>query len=249
MLLPSTFAFGNHPHPIYGDAIVVTGEQGQHLYSCLRPECVQAASIPLSSDAFTRFATPGPESEGDNQAVRAETSTMLQVRLPALATRITAGDPSVIFQSTSEIAPLLHRHGINVRHIGLLRVLLGNGDPELNLGNHHSTRLSDIELQRTRSARGTLLVEMVTRVAKQLIREALRRLANNPVDATHPSETRRRVVGQWLNQLLEPRGAWAPDTLSKPRSSDGLPDNDNNNDWLWTTVMPMHIQLKFGSQV
>lgn len=72
--------------PVFGDALLVAGERGQHLFSCLRPEFVREWPVPLSSDAFTRF---GAHSAAEHNAeVRAAARSLQLARLPALAGRL-----------------------------------------------------------------------------------------------------------------------------------------------------------------
>lgn len=68
---------------VYGDALIVAGERGQHLFHCLRPELVRDWPVPLSSDAFTRFGRH--DAETHNAEVLAATRALQQTRLPALS--------------------------------------------------------------------------------------------------------------------------------------------------------------------
>ena len=68
---------------VYGDAVIVTGERGQHLFNCLRPEFVRDWPVPLSSDAFTRFGLH--DAAKHNAEVRAATKSLQLVHLPAFS--------------------------------------------------------------------------------------------------------------------------------------------------------------------
>jgi hypothetical protein len=76
----------NRGFRILGDAVIVAGERGQHLYSCLRPELVRDSPNSLSSDAFTRFGLH--DAEIHNNEVRAATKSLTVDRLPKLAKRL-----------------------------------------------------------------------------------------------------------------------------------------------------------------
>ena len=55
--------------PVHGDAVILSGERGQHLYQCLRPELVRKSPTPLSSDAFTFFGRHGCAVHNDEVSV------------------------------------------------------------------------------------------------------------------------------------------------------------------------------------
>lgn len=72
--------------PLFGDAVIVAGERGQHLFHCLRPEFVRHWRAPLSSDAFTRFGIH--DAAVHNAEVLDAARALQNSNLPALAARL-----------------------------------------------------------------------------------------------------------------------------------------------------------------
>jgi hypothetical protein len=96
---------------IHGDAVVVSGERGQHLYFTLRKELVKKSPSPLSSDAFTLFGRH--DAHVHNSEVREATAIMLQSVLPSLTARLLSRD--VMVAHPLQLEASLHASGINIR--------------------------------------------------------------------------------------------------------------------------------------
>lgn len=139
-----------------------------HLYRLLRPEFVRGYQLPLCSDSFTRFISL-PESTILDGNVRDATQYLLTTIIPEFAKRLDTmyniifsdGMPwsarlrvLTIYVGTiheSRMLTLVHRAGINMRYLGLIRKDVT--DPDL---------------------RALLLVEMCARVCKQELKHKLR---------------------------------------------------------------------------
>lgn len=222
---------------VYGDAVIVSGERGQHLYNVLRCEQVLRSPRPLSSDAFTRFGMHGAADH--NAEVLEATRTLLHRGMPVLARALATGALPIV--SRRAIVDALHAAGLNVRHLGMLRVLLTASDSDGTSRRMQSAdRTADmpVRLQRLRS---TLLTELVTRVVKQLLREAMRTLAEQTAAAPAPAsaggasaagsdggdgeeDARMRLLRRCINRVLAPHGAWSlklPAPSAAPGSSRG----------------------------
>ncbi|RYE98329.1 MAG: hypothetical protein EOO41_02495, partial [Methanobacteriota archaeon] len=164
---------------------------------------------------------------------------------------------------------MLHAVGMNVRHLGMLRVRLGDEDGELSRHSSRSTK-ERIVLQRLR---GMMLTEMVTRTVKQLLRDALRSMADAVAQvggasaAASEEDTKVAIIRHCLNHLLTQTGAWSTSTIGHTPSLDGtgaagyraavaapsphaaVASEREASAVMWNTVIRTHIQVKFGSQM
>jgi len=150
-----------------------------HLYRLLRPEFVKGYSLPLCSDAFTRFISE-PESVDLNNNLREATRYLLQEVIPPFAKKLDTMTGVIFvdgFIHESRMLMMIHRSGINMRYLGLIRKDVT--DPDL---------------------KALLLVEMCARVCKQelkhKLREKMRRL-RVPLE-----EPYRRLIIAYLNLIL-----------------------------------------------
>ena len=113
-----------------------TGPKSTFLYKLLRPEFVKTNSVPLSSDGFSAF---GQDLKEEHESeIEEATARLLQNVIPHFATTIlpglvpkrvdvpTSGDDSASgddqdYQEVENISEKIHRVGINVRYLGLVR--------------------------------------------------------------------------------------------------------------------------------
>jgi hypothetical protein len=206
----------------------------------LRPELVKRFEFkgPLNSDAFTNFCTH--DQERDNNEVREATLYLLEKVIPEFAKKLSNLSVYQLMQRESTVTFRLieemHREGINVRHLGRVRVLIS------------STGI-----------RRVLLIEMIARVAKDTLRRLLRRKMRK---VKIPSEDPyRRVVLNYLNTLLhrEPHSdhywkyalkrqiqskftqALDPVRPNPLDSSTTATNNNNNNNNTTTTTTDMNL--------
>jgi hypothetical protein len=131
------------------------------LFRLLRPELLQkfklsAAIPPLSPDAFTMWSADDPKKKLHNSNITKATKYLLKTVIPLLARKLKTG--KIILKMP--VSSLLHKQGINVRHMGLL----------LNETSHGLN--SDSKF--AQDACLTLTAEMVSRTLKNRIRSALR---------------------------------------------------------------------------
>ena len=126
-----------------------TARIGSHLYNLLRPELVKSNQVPLSSDAFARFGKQDPNHKIHNKEVRDATSRLFDDVIPHFAKTLDNLNPKVLTNWLS--TEKLHRAGINLRHLGLVRCKTVNP-----------------------TAKTVLLTEIVARVLKNIIRKMFR---------------------------------------------------------------------------
>ncbi len=90
--------------------------RGHFLYKLFRPEFLKNLPLPLSSDAFSQFGNP------DNLTIHnkenQEAAKMLMNLVKQFASFL---DDNYMRYKAHELTEILHREGINVRYIGVLR--------------------------------------------------------------------------------------------------------------------------------
>ena len=177
---------------ISGLALAVRSERSAHLINLLRPELLQAHQTPLSSDAYSMWGFDQHEvHNGEVLAATRELATSVAPRLVAswladaardtpsgslLERSVTDAPPPADPQTLGTHLPIdgadlvreLHRCGINVRYLGLVRSQLGNRADE------RASRL-----------RGLVLIEMISRVCKNYLRTRLREVRSALIDEYH----------------------------------------------------------------
>ena len=146
-----------------------------HLFQLFRPEFVRRNPAPLCSDAFSRFVSGAPDAASHTREL-AEAELLMETDiLPSFANML-RGQRSELYQLV-HLVHSLHRQGINIRRIGLLRSLLSG------------TSWADM-----------LLVEMIARSNKWVLRELLRNVAKStalPADVPF-----KEIVVKHLNVLF-----------------------------------------------
>ncbi|CAN0000068.1 unnamed protein product, partial [Ectocarpus sp. 4 AP-2014] len=107
--------------------------------------------IPLSPDALTFFTKGSIDRAERNQEIHDATSVMIEVAVPNVVEKLTSFPQDV--QKTLHLDVELHRHGVNVRHLGKVRFLL---------------------MEQNKPANGLLkdmmLTEMIARTLKNILR-------------------------------------------------------------------------------
>ena len=129
-------------------------DSGSHLYRLLRPEFVASWPFPLCSDAYSTFILNDPQRIMHNKEVEQATSHLFTKVIPDYARKLNWALREAIDLGALDSFGLtenLHRHGINLRYIGLL---------EKSMSDESSRRL--------------LYIEAVARVIKNRLRLLLR---------------------------------------------------------------------------
>eukprot|EP00752_Nemacystus_decipiens_P012980 g11486.t1 len=105
--------------------------------------------IPLSPDALSGFTKDARDRSARNQEVHDATSVMVDVAVLKVAERLMGLPPDV--QGTLDLAVELHRHGVNVRHLGKVRSLVHDDEENSVL-------------------RDMMLTEIIARTLKNILR-------------------------------------------------------------------------------
>eukprot|EP01125_Pyxidicula_operculata_P011795 TRINITY_DN385_c1_g1_i1.p1 TRINITY_DN385_c1_g1~~TRINITY_DN385_c1_g1_i1.p1 ORF type:complete len:1249 (+),score=314.60 TRINITY_DN385_c1_g1_i1:1159-4905(+) len=167
----------------------------RHLFELLRPEFVRSNNVPLSSDALTGMGKWDPEQATHNAEIKDACKRLFTELIPTFAKTtlvqsseeilVTPSQPQMIEKfekylnniTPDEIVLRVHRAGINIRHLGFVR---------MNVKNEYISKL--------------ILEEMVARVIKDQIyastRETMKKL-KIPSD-----EPYRAVIVDIINQLF-----------------------------------------------
>jgi len=144
-----------------------------------RPNKPKEQLPPLSCDALTNWGQGGKDAKEHNNRVREATSILVSKVIPEFANIFEQKTPRQL--RDIQVSEELHRHGINVRHMGLVRFLI-NGEDES----------SD-------AARRALLVSMVGRTLKNLLRREMR-VEHDAHKKAQPSDhDSRAMVVEFLN--------------------------------------------------
>jgi Clustered mitochondria/Translation initiation factor eIF3 subunit 135 len=134
---------------VHGNAAIIMHRKGGHLYTMLRPELVKSNPTPLSSDAFTGFGRINAEQH--NAPVRTATHRLIHQVIPAFAEELNSS--RVLVGNGRALCDAMHRNGINMRYLGILRLHVSNV----------TNRLPSL-----------LLTEMVVRCCKVELRRRMR---------------------------------------------------------------------------
>eukprot|EP00752_Nemacystus_decipiens_P004500 g4109.t1 len=147
---------------------------------------------PLSPDALTPFSKGDPEAKERNSEVTAATHHLITVVVPATAKLLCAIPPSRL--SVSNLARDIHKHGVNVRHIGLLRAHMTPPNREAAAapfaGNFAMKTSAEI-------LRDGALVEKVVRTLKLVLRSFQRRWMKS--EKSSSEQGMHLLVAQFLN--------------------------------------------------
>eukprot|EP00903_Cladosiphon_okamuranus_P015185 g14039.t1 len=110
--------------------------------------------IPLSPDALSGFTKDAKDRSDINQDVHEATAVMVDVAVVKVAERLMELPPEV--QGTLDLAVELHRHGVNVRHLGKVRDLVPDEEENSVL-------------------RDMMLTEIIARTLKNILRRFQRK--------------------------------------------------------------------------
>jgi hypothetical protein len=136
--------------------------QGQKtiFYRLLRPEFIKNFPLPLSSDSLSKFADGDPHAFTHNENSFQATSTLVHNLIPRVVEEMVKQGHELFHDlNHKSLSNYLHRRGINMRHLGLLR--------------HHARQISDPGAEHLSNL---LLTEIVSRVCKNIIRYRQRKL-------------------------------------------------------------------------
>eukprot|EP00029_Vermamoeba_vermiformis_P012721 TRINITY_DN765_c0_g1_i1.p1 TRINITY_DN765_c0_g1~~TRINITY_DN765_c0_g1_i1.p1 ORF type:complete len:2045 (-),score=399.74 TRINITY_DN765_c0_g1_i1:745-6357(-) len=173
---------------VQGDIVLVMkGRKGSFLYNLLRPELVASAQIPLSSDAFSPFGRH--DGAIHNKEVENAWFSFIESVPKKLETMVTELEDFLPDRFTRS----LHKYGINLRHVGLIRSL------------SQSKYIAD-----------QALVEMITRIAKNYVRNRVR---------TSKAEDSKEIIVNHFNLLL---------------------GNGEASDFFWRFAIKTQIEAKFS---
>ncbi len=164
---------------IYGNAVLVRSTSASFLHRLLRPELVDRNPVPLSSDAFTMFASlDDPERLEHRQEVTDATAHLLTTTVPRMADGLNSHTINVI--QHADLIRVMHKQGINVRYLGTLRAY--------------------VSVSYTRSF---ILTEMCCRVLKNMLRNGMRRNSRERTRARMSSrEPNHGLIVDFFNLVL-----------------------------------------------
>eukprot|EP01090_Pellita_catalonica_P018797 TRINITY_DN6182_c0_g1_i1.p1 TRINITY_DN6182_c0_g1~~TRINITY_DN6182_c0_g1_i1.p1 ORF type:complete len:798 (+),score=103.87 TRINITY_DN6182_c0_g1_i1:52-2394(+) len=144
--------------------------KGSFMFRLLRGEFVSKYPIPLSSDAFSFFGKH--DCATHNHEVTKATQYLLQHTIPEFAKRLEEPNAHRITSSTQFLA-MLHRAGINIRHLGRVRSHI-----------------------KSRYLRELILREICARYIKNVLRCEMRKITTNDED------TFRRMIVDFFNLVF-----------------------------------------------
>lgn len=134
---------------------------------------------PLSCDALTLWAQSGRDTKKHNDAIREATKILIHKVIPEFASFFVQKTPRQL--RDVQVSEELHRHGINVRHMGLVRFMITGAD------------------ESSLAARRTLLINMVSRTLKNLLRREMRLEHNRHKRSQTSDHDSRSMVVDFLN--------------------------------------------------
>jgi len=92
------------------------------LYNVFRPEFIRRFRVPLSSDAFSPFNRKDPARKEHDSEVAEATQHLLNVTIPAFSQWLDEHYRGLhLEQRLDTLTEMVHREGINVRYLGLIR--------------------------------------------------------------------------------------------------------------------------------
>ena len=153
-----------------------------------RPEFMQSLKErrivdPLSPDALSNWSFLQTDDAIHNLNVEKATRYLVKEVIPAYAKEINrCVSEADLAEALGEepVSERVHRRGINMRHLGLVRSLIHTSHHRKKKGGRRRRR-SHAPLAIQKSARDTLLVEIVSRTLKNMFRRELRENMENLV--------------------------------------------------------------------
>ena len=150
--------------PVFGDAVFTRGNRSTLRTLMLRPELMQHSARPLSSDAWSPYACADPLQAVHDAEVVDATRTLLATVVPDFASRLNRHLDNPV--GHRELSAVMHTHGINMRYLGCVRMLVDS--PHI---------------------RSFLLMDMLSRVIKNDVRALLRSMVS-----LSETDQRKRIV-------------------------------------------------------
>ncbi len=185
-LLDLARAFPPEAPVVCSHLAVRAAKQNTVLFHLLRPEFLQrlkADGLPaLSPDAFTGWGADDAKCKEHDEEVERASLLLMGEHLPRFARELTQLPLDQL--EKLNLAEEVHRRGLNLRHIGVVRSLI----PAPAWVENPSA-----EARAAASARQLLLVDVVARTLKNLLRERLRHILLTE-DAGSDLAFRRRVA-------------------------------------------------------
>jgi hypothetical protein len=226
---------------VFDKAVLLSGERGQHLAHCLRPEAVLRHHTALSSDSFTRFGMH--DAVSINAEAASATRTVVEQHVVRAATQIINGHSIPVHPT--QVVKAVKACGVNVRHLGLVRGALSTELQRL-AARGVDKAVEAAALGNAVKAHDMILVEMVSRTAKIQIRDYMRQALLSETSAS--SATGTNVLFE--STPIAPVEAASPlnralSTATKElvKILGGSPDSES---W-WRVQLPLFLRLKFGS--
>ena len=128
--------------------------------------------VPLSPDALSSFGATDPSYLEYDQDVSEATSLLVQKLIPAMAKDLERNGHPLKREGLS-ITEYMHRHGVNIRHVGLLRRHLSN-DLDNDLDETTTTTTTTSQQVHVKAIRHELLMECISRTLKNILRKTQR---------------------------------------------------------------------------
>lgn len=134
---------------------------------------------PLSPDALTAFSNFDPNAVKLNQDVIRATERLIKEVIPEIARRLTLMTPREV--ANLNFSLYLHSHGVNMRHMGLIRSLIP-------------------ETQTNAPVRTALLLQIIARTMKNILRDFQRRWMKSQRSTSE--EGMFLLLSQFLNLIV-----------------------------------------------
>jgi len=144
-----------------------------------RPNKPEESFPPLSCDALTNWGQSADDSKEHNDRVREATNVLINKVVPEFAATFVQRPPHQLREI--RVSEELHRHGINVRHMGLVRFMIRDTD------------------ESSLAAQQALLISMVGRTLKNLLRREMRVEHDAHKNAQPSDHDSRAMVVDFLN--------------------------------------------------
>lgn len=156
---------------LLGDVVLLRRQKASSLCQMLRPEFVRENKVPLCSDAWTKFQSNDPAKDKHDEEVSSSTKDLIRCVIPKFADYLEHN--TVVLTNHNELGDLMHRHGINIRFMGLVRRLVTQ--PYL---------------------KSLLLTDMISRVIKEKLRKELRMWVG------FKEESCKRLIVDYFNRVF-----------------------------------------------
>ena len=139
------------------------------LFRLLRPEFVKSYKIPLCSDSFSNFVKYYPIPSKEHAIEIKDAHYYLREEIIPKFCLILQEQDSKLFNS-DQLIHSMHREGINIRYLGLIRK---------NLLSSCSPLISNDKIENLKNWSNIILIEIISRIIKWQIRKILRTCTEN----------------------------------------------------------------------